>query len=89
MRANGRFEIAISLIVFSLLIALALLVLAMLSFAMASLMASEWFVSLPFWAKWLIVALFVVWLRSGHAITFLKKAWVRVFNPQLIGEENL
>ena len=75
-------------VIFSLIIALVLLVLALVSFAITSLMVSEWFISLPFWAKWLICALLVVWFRAGHAITVFKKAWARVFEQaRHLGEE--
>jgi len=88
MRAN-RLAIVGRFVGFLVVTVLALLVLAFVSFAIASLVVSEWFISLPFWAKWLICALLVVWFRAGHAIAFFKKAWARVFNHSPTGGEEL
>jgi len=87
MRANRSLESAACFVGFLVIVVLTLITLAFLSFAIASLMASEWFYSSPFWAKWLICALFVVWFRAGHAITVFKKAWARILDYSPIGEE--
>ena len=90
MRASRGLDVT-RFVLFLVIVVLTLLVLAFVSFAITSLMVSEWFVSSPFWAKWLICSLFVVWFRAGHAITFFKKAWARVFDhaPRPIGEERM
>jgi len=90
MRANNRGLVSVARFVgFLVIVALVLLVLAFVSFAIASLVGSEWFSSLPFWAKWLICALLVVWFRAGHTIAFFKKAWARVFDHSPTGGEEM
>ena len=81
MRASRGLDVT-RFVLFLVIVVLTLLVLAFVSFAITSLMVSEWFISLPFWAKWLICALLVVWFRAGHAIAFFKKAWGRVFDTR-------